>query len=167
MLAEIVAALSILIPELGIIENTNSLLGIAGVDRIKTGTVDEAGSCLLFSQNVVAGDITVTLVGVVIGGLNHETIDATIQSLLVQADAGFQKKTLVDEGQRFATYDTEWGDESAAAACWRCLPNSHRPSMTRERGGVCRIRVNSSESCTSFPAFTATLAVSRASAPYV
>ncbi|GGK84588.1 hypothetical protein GCM10007382_00700 [Salinibacterium xinjiangense] len=116
VVAEIVATSSIDIPELGIIENTNSLLGITGVDGIKTGTLDEAGSCLLFSQDYSVGDTTVTLVGVVLGGPDHETIDAAIQSLLTQADAGFQAVTLVEEGQQFATYDTEWGDESAAVA---------------------------------------------------
>ena len=116
VVAEIVATSSIDIPELGIIENTNSLLGIKGVDGIKTGTLDEAGSCLLFSQDYLVGDTTVTLVGVVLGGPDRETIDAAIQSLLAQADAGFQAVTLVEEGQQFATYDTEWGDESAAVA---------------------------------------------------
>ena len=116
VVAEIVATSSIDIPELGTIENTNSLLGITGVDGIKTGTLDEAGSCLLFSQDYLVGDTTVTLVGVVLGGPDRETIDAAIQSLLAQADAGFQAVTLVEEGQQFATYDTEWGDESAAVA---------------------------------------------------
>ena len=116
VVAEIVATSSIDIPELGIIENTNSLLGITGVDGIKTGTLYEAGSCLLFSQDYLVGDTTVTLVGVVLGGPDRETIDAAIQSLLAQADAGFQAVTLVEEGQQFATYDTEWGDESAAVA---------------------------------------------------
>ena len=116
VVAEIVATSSIDIPELGIIENTNSLLGITGVDGVKTGTLDEAGSCLLFSQDYLVGDTTVTLVGVVLGGPDRETIDAAIQSLLAQADAGFQAVTLVEEGQQFATYDTEWGDESAAVA---------------------------------------------------
>ena len=116
VVAEIVATSSIDIPELGIIENTNSLLGITGVDGIKTGTLDEAGSCLLFSQDYLVGDTTVTLVGVVLGGPDRDTIEAAIQSLLAQADAGFQAVTLVEEGQQFATYDTEWGDDSAAVA---------------------------------------------------
>ena len=116
VLAEIVATPSIDIPELGVIENTNALLGIAGVDGIKTGTLDEAGSCLLFSQDYTVGDTTITLVGVVLGGPDHETIDAAIQSLLTQADAGFQSVTLVTAGQQLATYDTVWGDASAAVA---------------------------------------------------
>jgi serine-type D-Ala-D-Ala carboxypeptidase (penicillin-binding protein 5/6) len=116
VLAEIVATPSIDIPELGVINNTNSLLGVTGVDGIKTGTLDEAGSCLLFSQDHRVGDTTITLVGVVLGGPDRATIDTAIQSLLVQADAGFQSATLVEKGQQLARYATSWGDESAAVA---------------------------------------------------
>jgi serine-type D-Ala-D-Ala carboxypeptidase (penicillin-binding protein 5/6) len=116
VVAEIVATDAIDIPELGVIENTNALLGIAGVDGIKTGTLDEAGSCLLFSQDYTVGESTITLVGVVLGGPDHDTVDAAIQSMLTQVDAGFQSVTLVEEGQPLATYDTAWGDASTAVA---------------------------------------------------
>lgn len=116
VLAEIVSTQSIDVPDLGVIENTNALLGISGVDGIKTGTLDEAGACLLFSQDLVVGDTTITLVGVVLGGPDHETIDAAVQSLLAQADAGFRQVTLVAPGQQFASYFTPWGDSATAVA---------------------------------------------------
>lgn len=116
VLAEIVATPSIDVPNLGVIENTNALLGTVGVDGIKTGTLDEAGSCLLFSQDFSVGGTAVTLVGVVLGGPDHDTIDLAIQSLLAQADAGFREVTLATDGQQFATYATTWGDVSTAVA---------------------------------------------------
>ena len=135
VLAEIVSTTSLEVPELGVIENTNGLLGIGGVDGIKTGTLDEAGSCLLFSQDHTVGDTTITLVGVVLGGPDHETIDGAIQSLLAQADAGFQSVTLVTEGQQFASYTTQWGDATAAVAAstlsivvWTATPITVAPT---------------------------------------
>ena len=116
VLAEIVSTPSIDVPDLGRIENTNALLGISGVDGIKTGTLDEAGSCLLFSQDFAVGDTTITLVGVVLGGPDHDTINAAITSLLAQADAGFQEVTLATVGQQFASYATTWGDAATAVA---------------------------------------------------
>ncbi len=116
VLAEIVATPSIDVPDLGRIENTNALLGVGGVDGIKTGTLDEAGSCLLFSQNFAVGGTTITLIGVVLGGPDHATIDAAIQSLLAQADAGFREVSLTTVGQQFASYATTWGDASTAVA---------------------------------------------------
>ncbi|MGV8896443.1 MAG: D-alanyl-D-alanine carboxypeptidase family protein [Rhodoglobus sp.] len=116
VVAEIVATPSIDIPELGQYENTNALLGVGGVDGIKTGTLDEAGSCLLFSQDFVVGDTTITIVGVVLGGPDHDTIDAAIQSLLAEANAGFHEVNLTTEGQQFGLYATQWGDASTAVA---------------------------------------------------
>ncbi len=98
VVAEIVATDTIDVPELGQFENTNALLGIGGVDGIKTGTLDEAGSCLLFSQDFAVGETTITLVGVVLGGPDHDTIDAAIQSLLAQANAGFLEVNLATAG---------------------------------------------------------------------
>lgn len=116
VLAEIVSTATITVPELGVIENTNALIGVNGVNGIKTGTLDEAGSCLLFSQDYVIGDTTITLIGVVLGGPDHDTVDAAIQSLLIEADAGFREVTLATEGQQFASYETRWGDAAAAVA---------------------------------------------------
>lgn len=116
VVAPIVGTATADIPGLGTVENRNALLGVDGVDGIKTGTLDEAGSCLLFSQDFVVGSQTITIVGVVLGGPDHETIDTAIRSLLAQVDAGFREVTLVTEGQSFGRYATPWGDAAAAVA---------------------------------------------------
>lgn len=116
VVAEIVGTVSMEVPEIGAITNRNQLLGVNGIDGIKTGTLDEAGSCLLFAQDYAVGDQTITLVGVVLGGPDHDTINAAIQSLLAQADAGFQQLTLTTAGTEYATYSTPWGDTASAVA---------------------------------------------------
>ncbi|CAN5152358.1 hypothetical protein BH09ACT5_BH09ACT5_08020 [soil metagenome] len=129
VLAEIVATKTLDVPEIGTIENRNGLLGVHGVDGIKTGTLDEAGSCLLFSQDHTIGSTTVTVVGVVLGGPDHDTIDAAIRSLLAQVDAGFTEVPLASKGEEFASYTTAWGDTASAVAAndasvalWSALP---------------------------------------------
>lgn len=116
VVAEIVGTQTMEVPEIGTIENRNGLLGVDGVDGIKTGTLDEAGSCLLFAQDHAVGSTTVTIVGVVLGGPDHDTIDAAIRSLLAEVDAGFTEVTLATAGQEFADYETVWGDSAAAVA---------------------------------------------------
>ena len=129
VIAQIVSTQVMDVPEIGTIENRNELLGINGVDGIKTGTLDEAGSCLLFSQELVVGTTTIDVVGVVLGGPDHDTIDAAIQSLLAEVDAGFTQVTLATKGQEFASYETPWGDaatavasEDASVAVWSATP---------------------------------------------
>ena len=136
VIAEIVSTQTLEVPELGLIGNTNALLGVGGVDGIKTGTLDEAGACLLFSQDHVVGTQTITVVGVVLGGPDHDTIDAAIQSLLTQVDAGFREVTLTTAGQEFASYETPWGDAATAVATktssvaiWSATPVTSDVSM--------------------------------------
>lgn len=116
VLAEIVSTPSMEVPQLGPIENRNGLLGVDGIDGIKTGTLDESGACLLFSWDHAVGSQSVTLVGVVLGGPDHATINAAIRTLLAEVDAGFSEVVLTTPGQSFARYLTAWGDEADAVA---------------------------------------------------
>jgi len=116
IVSEIVKLPSVSYPRVGNYANTNELLGIDGVDGIKTGTLDPAGSNLLFSADYAVGDSTVTLVGVVLGSRDHDAIFPAVSSLLDSAEAGFRQVTLVKAGQAFATYSTAWGESADAVA---------------------------------------------------
>lgn len=116
VVAAIVASPAASVPYIGGIENTNDLLGISGVDGIKTGTLDEAGSCLLFSADYVVGGATVTVIGVVLGGVDGDSVDAAVTALLAGVPQNFHEVTLATKGQEFADYSTEWDDGSAAVA---------------------------------------------------
>lgn len=90
VIAEIVAQPQARIPVAGIIENTNQLLGTDGVIGIKTGTTDEAGSCLLFAARYVADDgHEVTIVGVMMGDTNATSLFSDSRDLLASAKQGF------------------------------------------------------------------------------
>lgn len=116
VLAEIVATTSMDVPGFGPITNRNGLLGVGGIDGIKTGTLDESGACLLFSWDYAVGSQTVTLLGVVLGGPDHATVNATIEGLLGEVDAGFSEVSLATAGQVFGSYSTAWGDSANAVA---------------------------------------------------
>ncbi|MCY7412179.1 MAG: hypothetical protein LH471_03970, partial [Salinibacterium sp.] len=116
VISEIVATPSAEIAGIAFVENTNSLLGRNGVDGIKTGTLDEAGFCLLFSADFLVAGETVTLIGAALGGPNRPTLDESISVMLAGTVAGFQSVELVTAGQPIAEYDTLWGDDSTAVA---------------------------------------------------
>jgi D-alanyl-D-alanine carboxypeptidase (penicillin-binding protein 5/6) len=115
VLAGIVAQPTADIPDVGPIASTNALLGIDGIDGIKTGTLDEAGACLLFSADVVVGSRTVTLVGVVLGGPDHDAVDASVRTLLASAVAGLSELD-VPAGTAFGAYETPWGGAASAVS---------------------------------------------------
>lgn len=116
VVAAIVSTPSVEVPGLGTVSNRNQLLGIDGVDGIKTGTLQDDWACLLFSTDVTIGGEIKTLVGVVLGGPDHPTIAAAIRALIADATEGYTEVTLASAGEEFAEYDTPWGDDSSAVA---------------------------------------------------
>lgn len=116
VLSAIVASPTAEVPDIGTIENSNTLLGTDGVDGIKTGTAPLAGACLLFSADVAVGSQTVTLVGVVLGGDTHADVRAAADALIRTVTDGYREVTVVSAGTSFAEYDQVWGDGAAAVA---------------------------------------------------
>jgi D-alanyl-D-alanine carboxypeptidase (penicillin-binding protein 5/6) len=115
-IAPIVHIKTITLPVVGTIKNTNELLGVSGIDGIKTGTLNSAGASLLFSSQLSLGGHSVTLVGVVLDGPTHPVIDKAIHALVNQARAGFRLVTVARKGQAFARFTTMWSTRSAAVA---------------------------------------------------
>lgn len=116
IVSQIVATAHISIPGVGEIDNTNELLGAGGVRGIKTGTLDEAGACLLFAADYEIGGEQVTVVGVVLGGIDHPSLDADVTELLATAREGFHEVALATAGTDYASYSTAWGDSSEVVA---------------------------------------------------
>ncbi|PPH23047.1 D-alanyl-D-alanine carboxypeptidase [Rathayibacter sp. AY1C4] len=114
VLAPIVATPTAVIPGVGEVDNTNSILGRSGVDGIKTGTTDEAGSCLLFSLDATVEGRPVTLVGVVVGARTHPQLAADVLTLVPTVEAGFRTVPLTVEGQDYGTLTSAWGETATA-----------------------------------------------------
>ena len=113
---EIVGTKEVRVPGVGDIENSNKLLGLDGIEGIKTGTLDEAGACLLFAATYERGGRTVTVVGAMLGGEDHDSLDVDVQRLLRSVADNFQVVTLAHEGQTFGSYSTPWRDQADAVA---------------------------------------------------
>jgi D-alanyl-D-alanine carboxypeptidase (penicillin-binding protein 5/6) len=116
VISSIISIRSTTLPVVGLVNNTNPLLGQVGVNGIKTGTLDNAGASLLFSSRLNLGGHVVTLIGVVLDGPTHPIIDAAIAALLKVARGAFHLTTLASKGQVFAHYRTAWGAATSAVA---------------------------------------------------
>jgi D-alanyl-D-alanine carboxypeptidase (penicillin-binding protein 5/6) len=136
VIAEIVATPAATLPYVGEITSSNKILGNLGVDGIKTGTLPEAGACLLFSTDVTIGSETVTVVGVALGGTKHEVQFPQVTKLIDTVTSGFQLVTLTTAGAVFGNYTTDWGQTAAAVAAesrsvlvWGATPISATVTM--------------------------------------
>jgi D-alanyl-D-alanine carboxypeptidase (penicillin-binding protein 5/6) len=114
--AAIVGTKSITIHDVGKVDNSNELLGSHGVTGIKTGTLDAAGANLLFSAEYPIGSKKVTVIGVVLGGTDHQTLDQAITGLLATVQAGFHDVDVSDVGDSYGTFTTPWGQKAKAVA---------------------------------------------------
>jgi D-alanyl-D-alanine carboxypeptidase (penicillin-binding protein 5/6) len=116
VLATIVSTALDQVPVIGEIDNSNKLLGVDGIDGIKTGTTDEAGSCLLFSAEFTVSGETKSVVGVILGAANSQAARDAVQALLASAKVGFTTLPLIDDDTDVGTYTTDWGETADVVA---------------------------------------------------
>lgn len=116
VLASIVSQQTADIPGVGTLSNTNTLLGSYGINGIKTGTTDEAGSCLLFSSSFTVGSHTVQLVGVMLGGSSHDAVDTAVADLVQSAQAAFHEVSVTTANGVVGSATTNWGGQSNLVA---------------------------------------------------
>lgn len=115
-IAEIVAIPSIEIHDVGLVENSNKLLGDSGIDGIKTGTLNDFGANLLFAADLTVGSATIPLVGVVLGAATHTELNNAVKALIGQVQAGYHEVPLIAAGDRIGEYTTPWGETASAVA---------------------------------------------------
>ena len=114
--ASIVGSSAIAVPGVGSLSNNNISLGSEGINGIKTGTLDTAGSTLLFSATADVGLAKpITIVGVILGGDSRETVDRAAQLMVRSIRSGFHTVQLVGDGTVVGRYSTPWKDGARVA----------------------------------------------------
>ena len=115
-LAQIVGTPSANIPGVGLIENTNTMLGIDGINGIKTGTTVDAGATLLYSAVLPVGAQSIHVIGVILGAESHEQLNTSLRNLLASVHANFQEVRLSTADEVVGTALTAWGTTANIAA---------------------------------------------------
>ncbi len=115
-IAQIVAIPSIEIHDVGLVENSNKLLGDSGIDGIKTGTLNDFGANLLFSADLPVGSSSVPLVGIVLGAATHSELNAAVRSLIAEVQAGYHEVPVIAAGDVIGDYSTVWETTASAVA---------------------------------------------------
>ena len=113
VLAEIVNKKSAEVPVVGLIENTNKLLGTDGIIGVKTGYIGNAsGYCLVSGYK--EGKEIATLA--VLGAPTRQTsFDATAE-LVKKVQAEIKTRELVKAGEEVGYYETWWSGKAPIAA---------------------------------------------------
>ena len=111
VVVELVAKTALDIPFLQGMPSTNTLLGTDGVTGMKTGTLDDYGSNLLYSATFFVTGVSkpLNVIGVVMGGSTRDTVNNDVTHFLDSLKAGFHEIPVAEAGQRVGTYTTPWG----------------------------------------------------------
>ena len=112
VLAGIVSTKSAELPGAGLVHNGNKVLGVAGIDGVKTGWTDQAGHCLLFSARKTVGGTHVTVVGVVLGAASYDDLWSAVPKLVTSVTSAYRSVTLATATTSFGTYTTAWGQRA-------------------------------------------------------
>ncbi|MDQ0727073.1 D-alanyl-D-alanine carboxypeptidase [Microbacterium sp. W4I20] len=129
-IAQIVATRSISIPGAGPLNNTNGLLGTAGITGLKTGTLGAGTYSLLYTATLDVGAADpLAVTGVLLGGPTRELVNDSVISTLESIRAGFHEVAVATSGQEVGTISTPWGStaelvigEDASIFTWSDTP---------------------------------------------
>lgn len=129
-IAQIAGTRSFSLPGPGVMSNTNSLLGIEGITGLKTGTLQESGSDLLYTATLDVGTPKpLTVVGVMLGGSSKEAVNQAVVALLESIDNGFARRSVASRGDAVGSYSTPWGStarmvlgDDASILAWSDTP---------------------------------------------
>lgn len=113
IIARIAATQVLSVPGIDPMSNTNNLLGSHGITGLKTGTLDDSGSNLLFTASLDVGlPEPLTVAGVVLGGFSRDTTSNDVIGILESITAGFHEVVVAEAGQTVGTYTTPWGESA-------------------------------------------------------
>lgn len=117
VIAEIVKQKEATIPVSGTVRNTNLLLADESVIGLKTGTTDEAGSCLLFAfRHVLDDGSTKTVIAVVMGVPTWPQLYREVARLIDTTKQGFAAVEVIGGNAVVGEYVAPWGQQAAIVA---------------------------------------------------
>ncbi len=108
-LAKIVSEKTAKIPVAGVIHNVNWLLNYDQFNGIKTGSTDQDGGAILYSEpKTYPNGQTVTIVGVIMGAKLLSKAMNDVFPLIHAAQNNFKQTTVIHNGQVVGHYDVPW-----------------------------------------------------------
>lgn len=97
----------------GTVTNTNGLLGVEGIDGLKTGNLGEGSFNLLFTSALDVGiGAPLRVTGVRLGGATDESTDQDVVTLLQSIRAGFHEVQVGSGGAPIGEITTAWGSRA-------------------------------------------------------
>ncbi len=108
--ASIVGSSAVLLPHIGSVNSTNTLLGASGIVGIKTGYTEEAGGNLAFAARTTLGSRQVDIFGAVFGQIDRPAAFAATTEIVSSVSENLQIMQVLSRGQSVAVLNLPWSD---------------------------------------------------------
>lgn len=116
VIAAITGAASFSHPTIGVMTNTNNLLGTEGITGLKTGNLGEGSYGLLYTAMLGVGlPERLSVTGVMLGGSSRQSLGSDVVELLASIRGGFRQVPLASTGDRLGSFTTPWGESAEVA----------------------------------------------------
>lgn len=117
VIAEIINQKNAQIPVEGQIRNVNTLLGIDGINGIKTGNTDEAGGCFLASAvKTLSNGQKKTVIAAVLGASERNIAMNDSKALLEAVRNNYTESVIVKKGDVVGYLQADWGQRTEVKA---------------------------------------------------
>lgn len=108
VIAQIATQTEATIPVTGRVVSTNKVMGMAGINGLKTGHTDASGGCFLFTAAHEIDGEQVKLIGAIMAAPSIESALNDAPKLVELSETGFQKVVALSAGQQVATVNVPW-----------------------------------------------------------
>ncbi len=116
VLAQIVAMKTVNVPNVGVMKNYDNVIGLNGINGIKTGNSNQAGGVFLGSANTKVNGQTITVLVALMGAPNLSQVMTDTLPMVVAVENSFAQSTLVSKSEVLGEYKLPWGGIVQVAA---------------------------------------------------
>ncbi len=97
------------IPNIGVVDNYNTVLGINNINGLKTGNNDQDMGALLFTATIEVAGKPIAISGAVMGQSSLQNALTASTQLVGSISTNFEPYTYIKKGQTIGTATTAWG----------------------------------------------------------
>ena len=116
VLTQIVNLKSVNIPNVGLMQNYNNILGTAGIVGIKTGNSNQAGGVFLGAANTTVSNKTVMVLVALMGAPTLGQVLNDTVPVIISVENDFAQTILVNKGEILGEFKQPWGGIVQVAA---------------------------------------------------
>ncbi len=142
------------LPVVGRVANYNTMLGVNGINGLKTGNSDADPGAFLFTASLNIGGKTVPCTGVVMGAPDLDTALQSSAELAVSLQQGFEQVTVLPAGSIVGSLHTVWGVTANISSAgtlelvrWKGtrLNETHKVDATKRSGVIGELHVTAGQ----------------------